>query len=178
MPFINPLRERADVLHRRVVGDPVANQTPRVLAPELVVPFRHLLRDLRQRLAVDPHDDAERLQIRVHPVERETLLDVEFVGRIFVEDDLGQQSVDGHDCHLAADRHPVVVGIDVFALPELVQLFSPKRVIHVFVESLLGITRRRRDDFRGRIDSLVPPAIFDPLAQRGEVTVERSHQPG
>src|SRR5438477_5843554 len=41
---------------------------------------------------VDFHDDAVRLQIREHPIERETLFDVELVCRVFVKDDFRQRS--------------------------------------------------------------------------------------
>ena len=77
----------------------------------------------RQRLPVDFHDQAVRLEIRIHPVERKAFLDVKFAVGILVEDDFGQQAVDFHHGDLAADlKIPVCADSVIFAGFELMIL--------------------------------------------------------
>jgi hypothetical protein len=96
---IDSLRPLANLFDRRIVGDPIAEQALRITAPEGVVFVNHFLGHLRHRLTVDLHDDAEGHEMRIHPIERETLLHVEFMAGVLVEDHLGQQAVDGHAAH-------------------------------------------------------------------------------
>ena len=71
-----------------------------------MIPAHGFAGQFRQRPPVELHDQPVRLQVRIHPVESETLLDVKLATRIPVEDDFGQQAVDGHDSNLAVDLNP------------------------------------------------------------------------
>ena len=142
----------ADLLDRGVVVNDVTGQPLGELLPELVVPVQDVLRQRRQRLAVDLHDDAKGRQIRIHPVQRKAFLDVELVLGVMVEDDLGEQAVDVHHGDLAGDLHPVVNDLHVLARLELVELHAPLGVGHVFLEAALGVVRRGRVDLAVRIN--------------------------
>ena len=102
-----------------------------------------------QRLAVDLHDDAEGRQVGIHPVQGKALLDEELVLGVVVEDDLGEQAVDGHDGDLAGDLDLVVNDRDVFAGLELAELHAPLGVGHVVLETALRILGRGRCRSRG-----------------------------
>ena len=145
-----------------------------------MVALHHLFRHFRQRLAIDFHDDAVRLQIREHPIERETFFDVELVGRVFVKDNFCQQTVDGHDRHLAlhGQASALFVQAHVFVRLELVQLHATLSVGHVFVEGLFVIARRRRENLRGRINAFGAAALLDPRAQVSKITIKGGDQPG
>ena len=102
-PHINLLDKIGDRLNGSCFRQPIADHAVHAPAPVFVIPPHHLFRQRSQRLPIDLHNQPVRLQARIHPVERGTLLDVEFVVRIPVEDDFGQQAVDAHDRRLPAD---------------------------------------------------------------------------
>ena len=96
-----------------------------------MVEVEHVLVKLGHRLAVDFHDDAERRFVGIHPVQRETFLDVKFVGRVVVKNDLAQQAVDFHDRHLAGNLHAAVLDVNFFAGLELAELLAAGDILFV-----------------------------------------------
>src|SRR5207302_3710251 len=100
-------------------------------------------------------NDAKGGQVGIHPVERKTFLDKEFVLRVVIENDFGDQAVDGHDCDLARDLDPVIDYFYVFARANLlgfvgklgVVLQAPLGVLQVFLEAFLGIVGCGAIDF-------------------------------
>ena len=93
--------------------------------------------------------------MRIHPVERKAFLDVEFVIRVGVENELRQQRIDGHHRHLAADLEAIVDDADIFAGLELARFVGKTAVVlkaflrvdQVFLKGVLGVVRGRRTDF-------------------------------
>ena len=74
--------------------------------------------------------------MRIHPVQRKAFLDVEFPARVGLEDNLRQQRIDGHHCHLAADLDATVDDANVFARLDLAWLGGGPAVM---IEAFLGV---------------------------------------
>ena len=103
--------------------------------------LKDLLRQRLQRLAIDLHDDAERRQMRIHPVQREAFFDKEFVVRVLVEHDLREQAIDGHDGDLTGHLHAVIHDADIFPRLKLAVLEANLRVGEIILEALLRLLR-------------------------------------
>ena len=121
-----------------------------------------------QGLAIDLHNDPERSQVRVHPIQRKTFLDKKLVLGVMVENDFGEQAVNGHDGHLARDLHATSIVFDVLLrlkLPRLVgeplvMVVPPLRVDEVLAKAFLRVIRRRRIDFAVRINATQAASDF------------------
>ena len=157
--LLNPIH---NILDRRAVIDDITDKTLfGVLFPELVVSLEDILRHVRQRLPVDLHDDPERRQMRVHPIEGEALLDEEFVLGVGIENNFGKQAVDGHDGDLAGDRNSATLHMHIFSRFDLlgligelgVMLHPLLGVIHVNLETILRVLFGRAINLAVRIDS-------------------------
>src|SRR5439155_21880748 len=94
----------------------------------------------------------------------ETLLDIELVVEILVEDDLGEEAVDGHDGDLAGDLDLVVDDLHVLAGLELVELKPAVGVRKVLGEALLRIVVAGAENFEIGIDAAL--AFGDVLRER------------
>ena len=73
------------LLNRGVVVQPVANHRRQHILSNNHGPADNFIGQLRQRLPVDFHDQSVRFEIRIHPVERKTFLDIKFAVGILVE---------------------------------------------------------------------------------------------
>ena len=119
-----------------------------MVAPDLVVA------ELGDGLALDLQDDAVRDEVRVHPVEGEAFLNVERVVWVGIEDDLGEQAVDGHDGGLAG-HGDLAVGKrgEHLARLELAELCAPLGVDAVLLEAAPEVLDGRGDDLAIGIDA-------------------------
>ncbi len=160
--------EVRDLLDRGVIRDPVADEPLRIFGPEFVVLFDDVLGDLRHWLAVDFHDDAERREVREHPIQRKAFLDKKFVGGVVIKDDLGQQTIDGHHRDYARDLDTVTnrryhfAGLDLFGFirKTAVMIVAPRGIVHVFLEGPLMVVKSRRVDFIFGINVFLAAARF------------------
>ncbi len=148
--------------------NPVADQALGVEAPEEMVFAENFFGELFHRFAVDLHDDAERGQVRVHPIQGQAFLDVEFVGGVGVEDHFGQQAVDLHDGDLAIDHDFAAHHAHAFVGFELAGLEALAGFEGVFVKTPLAFLGGWGVDFRGRVHAFAAAAVFDVFAQFGE----------
>ena len=119
-----------------------------------MVPLDLVVGELRNGFPFDLEDDAVGHEMRVHPVEREALLDVEGVIRVLVEDDLREEAVDGHHRGLPGYRDAAVgqLGQD-FAGLQLAGLGATLRVDAVLLEAAAEILRSRSLDLTVRVES-------------------------
>ena len=108
----------------------------------------NFFRQCRQWLAVDFHNQAVRFEIRIHPVERKTFLDVKFAVGIFVKNDFDQQPIDFHYGNLPADLNPPIwIQFDIFARLELMVLQPLFRILRVILKTFLRIFIRGHINF-------------------------------
>ena len=113
------------------------------------------------------------MSVNPYPIQREALLDIEFVGWILVEHDLRDESVNGHDGHLARDLNAAVLDPHVLAGTQLVQLHSALCVLHVLAEALLGVLGRGDVDLLGWIHAFSAALRLNLVAQCDERLVEQ-----
>ncbi len=148
LPHINPVNKVVDFAHRRLFVKPIPQHAGDQLAPVFVIPGEHVLRQLRQWLAVELQDQPVWHQVRIRPIQRKTFLEIELPLRIPVKDNLGEQAVDAHDGDLATHPHLMVAHLlDLFPRLEPV-LFQPLLCVgQVFLEAFLRVGIVRQVDF-------------------------------
>src|SRR5207245_2734249 len=97
----------------------------------------------------------------IHPIQRKTFLDEEFILGVMVENDFCQEAVDGHDSDLAGDLHAVFHDLHVFAGFYLSRLIGealivvepPLGILEIFTEAALRIVRCGLVDFAVGVNS-------------------------
>ena len=84
----------------------------------------------------------------------EVLVEVEPEVRVLVEDDFGQQAIDGHDRHLSGDRDAAIrQHVDLFTGIQFVVLEASRRIGGVFLEAAGGLLDGRDVNLEVRIES-------------------------
>ena len=89
-----------------------------------------------------------RFEIRIHPVEWKTFLDVKFAVGILVKDGFDQQPINFHYGNLPAHLYqPFGVQFDILTRLELMILQSLFRIRHIILKTFLRIFIRGRINF-------------------------------
>src|ERR1041384_3935494 len=82
MTEVNFLHEVRYCLNGGLLRQPIPQHFLHKLAPIFMVTPQRLLSNFRQRLAIDFHDQPMRLQVRIHPIQWKTFLDVKLTIRV------------------------------------------------------------------------------------------------